>query len=300
MPAYTRRSVVYDRRSAGALRRRGAILTENEYRIREFAPVTLETGTQPVQFEKEIVGIDGKRYFFFFGVVIGASGGNVFCPKSETTYHFQAGSSAIQEIGVYVLKGDGGGAGELNEIWVDAFDVDRGNFSDSPTIVRVSTPQAPDQVDAQATQLANQEGVVITTQPWLMRALPSVSGTNKFTLWRRSILVPALMQEATLPDTQTPQVTVETGTNNQLWLAVYQTPQADPEAEPPEGLSVRDPIWFFITIGGLFLLFPGRPLIPIISENFVLGTIQALFGVTSIAIGASGLIRARTASRTRD
>jgi hypothetical protein len=108
-------------------------------------------------------------------------------------------------------------------VWVDAFNVDVGTFSDALDFIQVLTPPTPpDTVDGSKTTYANMEGVVSTLTAENLRASTSVDGGVPFLEWKK--ITPA--------ETLNPARDVDLLQNesNEIWFAFYQT------VPPPDGV----------------------------------------------------------------
>lgn len=151
---------------------------------------------------------------FAFMSVHGAADGNHLytTPGNQTV---PVGASNIDILVVYAPVGgigSGGGPG----IWVDAFNVDTGNFSDSLDFIKVLTPPTPpDSVDAPKSTFANMEGEVSTVTAENIRANLHVDGVP-FLEWKR-IIPNALI-------TNTPDINLLQNETGEIRFAFYQTP----------------------------------------------------------------------------
>ncbi len=156
----------------------------------------------------------GQTVPFAFMSVHGAADGNHLY-TSPGNQSITVGSSDIDVLVVYAppggITGPGGGPG----VWVDAFNVDAGTFSDALDFIEILTPPTPpDTVDAAQTQLANAEGVVSTIAAENLRASTSVDGGVPFLEWKR--IVPS---ETIDTDRNVDLLQNETG---EIWFAFYQ------------------------------------------------------------------------------
>lgn len=157
---------------------------------------------------------NGATVPFAFMSVHGAADGN----HLFTTAGNQAipvGSSNIDILVVYAPAGgigSGGGPG----VWVDAFNVDTGNFSDSDFLQVLTPPTPPDTVDVTKSTHANAEGDISTITAENVRAFASVDGAP-FLEWKRILPPESIVgsRDVSLAQNQT----------NEIWLAFYQTPQ---------------------------------------------------------------------------
>ena len=155
---------------------------------------------------------NGKTLPFAFMSVHGAAGGNVLY-TSPGNRQVPVGTTNIDILVVYAAPGGGvGGPG----VWVDAFNVDTGNFSDSLAFIQVLTPPTPpDTIDIAKTNFGNSDGSISTVSAEHVRAGPQVDGVP-FLEWEKIIPVPA---------TQTsPDVDLAKNETGEIWFAFYQTP----------------------------------------------------------------------------
>src|SRR5581483_4159359 len=105
---------------------------------------------------------NGNTLPFAFMSVHGAADGNhlYLAPGNQQV---QVGTTDIDILVVYAPPGGIGDGKGGPGVWVDAFNVDTGNFSDSLAIVQVLTPPTPpDTVDVAKTNTANSDGTVST------------------------------------------------------------------------------------------------------------------------------------------
>ncbi len=126
-----------------------------------------------------------------------------------------AGTSDITILVVYAPPGgigSGGGPG----VWVDAFNVNTGQFSDSPVFMQVFMPPTPpDSLDTNNTNEANAEGDISTVNAENMRADNIVDGIP-FLKWKKIVPVETIINTRDVSLTQN-----ETG---EIWFAFYQSP----------------------------------------------------------------------------
>jgi hypothetical protein len=126
------------------------------------------------------------------------------------------GSNNIDILVVYGPVGGIGGPGGGPGIWVDAFNVDTGNFSDDLHFIQILTPPTPpDTVDNPKTTEANQEGDVSSLSPEHIRASGTVDGGIPFLEWKK--IIPS---ETILATNDFNLVQNESG---EIWFAFYQT-----------------------------------------------------------------------------
>lgn len=130
---------------------------------------------------------NGNTLPFAFMSVHGAAGGNLLY-TSPGNQQVPVGTSDIDILVVYAAPGGvGGGPG----VWVDAFNVDTGNFSDSLAFIQVLTPPTPpDTIDIAKTNFGNSDGSISTVSAENVRASSQVDGVP-FLEWKRIIPVPA-------------------------------------------------------------------------------------------------------------
>jgi hypothetical protein len=145
---------------------------------------------------------------------------------------------------VYAPPG-GIGNGEPG-IWVDAFNVDAGTFSDSPTFMQVlNPPTPPDSLDNPKTTLANVEGIVSTDAAENMRANATCDALP-FLQWKK-ITVGARVETART-------VALEKGQAGEIWFAFYQSPPAPVLSEIPELVPYGN--WIYVGNRWFKLPFP--------------------------------------------
>lgn len=177
---------------------------------------------------------NGQLVQFAFMSVNGAGDGNHLytSPGNQTV---KVGSTDVNILVVYAPPGGigvGGGPG----IWVDAFNVDTGAFSDSLDFIKVLTPPTPpDTVDAAKTTFGNQDGGVSTQTAENVRCNDHVDGVP-FVEWKQITGSQTTQTDRTLHLAQ--------NQSGQIWFAFYQTP----ESSPPAIKHVID-----VIVGGIFL-----------------------------------------------
>ena len=209
---------------------------------------TLAAQGFPFQF------FNGQQVPFAFMSVHGAADGNHLY-TSAGNQSVPVGTSDIDVLVVYAPPGGIGGVGGGPGVWVDAFNVDTGDFSDDLHFIQVLTPPTPpDTVDAGQTNYANQEGVVSTTTAENLRANGSVDGGVPFLEWKR--IVPA---ETTQNNREVDLTATETG---EIWLAFYQSRSATitiPNVEAAIGGGIF--VWTgddYCGNGGHWIFLPGH------------------------------------------
>jgi hypothetical protein len=162
----------------------------------------------------------GQNVPFAFMSVNGAADGNHLY-TSPGNQNVQVGTSDIDILVVYAPPGGFGGPNGGPGVWVDAFNVNAGTFSDDLHFIQIMTPPTPpDTLDAAKTTFANMEGVVSTLTAENFRASVSVDGGVPFLEWKKitpaEILSPA--RDVALAQNET----------NEIWFAFYQTIPPDP------------------------------------------------------------------------
>lgn len=115
--------------------------------------------------------------FAFMSVTGAADGSHLFVDSG--TQHIQVGNTDINVLVVYAPEGSPG-VPHVPEVWVDAFNVDIGAFSDSD-FMQVYTNGV---LDIPMTDLANNEGDVSSASPEDMRAYSTVDGVP-FLEWKK-------------------------------------------------------------------------------------------------------------------
>jgi hypothetical protein len=158
----------------------------------------------------------GQTVPFAFMSVHGAADGNHLF-TSPGNQNVQVGNSDVNILVVYAPPGGIGGPNGGPGVWVDAFDVDAGDFSDDLNFIQVLTPPTPpDSVDASKPTYANNEGVVSTLAAENLRASISVDSGIPFLEWKKIVPSESIdsMREVDL-------IRNESG---EIWFAFYQTP----------------------------------------------------------------------------
>lgn len=157
---------------------------------------------------------NGDDLPFAFMSVHGAADGNQLY-TSPGNYPVSVGSDDIDILVVYAPVGgigSGGGPG----VWVDAFNVDTGNFSDDLHFITILTPPTPpDTVDAAKTTFANQEGEVSTVTAENFRASLHVDSSVPFVEWKRIIPMASITNVA--------DVSLSQNESGEIWFAFYQS-----------------------------------------------------------------------------
>jgi hypothetical protein len=160
----------------------------------------------------------GQTVPFAFMSVHGAADGNHLY-TSPGNQSIPVGSNDIDVLVVYAPPGGIGGVNGGPGVWVDAFNMDTGTFSDALDFIQVLTPPTPpDTVDAAKTTFANMEGGVSTLNAENLRASLSVDGGVPFLEWKK--IVPT---ETLNSDRNVDLVQNESG---EIWFAFYQAQSA--------------------------------------------------------------------------
>lgn len=150
--------------------------------------------------------------FAFMSVSGAADGSHLYTAPGNQL--IAVGSTDIEILVVYAPPGGIGGPGGGPGVWVDAFNVDTGDFSDADFIAVLTPPTPPVNTDAPKSSLANSDGSVSTAAPENLRAFADVDGGVPFVQWKQIVGAPV---EQTSADVQLNQN--ETG---EIWLAFYQ------------------------------------------------------------------------------
>lgn len=156
---------------------------------------------------------NGANLPFAFMSVHGAADGNHIY-TAPGNHPVLVGTSNIDILVVYAPVGgidSGGGPG----IWVDAFNIDTGNFSDSLEFIKVMTPPTPpDSVDTPKTVFSNMEGEVSTVTAQNIRANQTVDGVP-FLKWKKIIPTETIID--------VPEIHLTPNESGEIWFAFYQT-----------------------------------------------------------------------------
>jgi hypothetical protein len=154
---------------------------------------------------------EGVNVRFAFMSVHGAADGNHLY-TSPGIYPVPVGTTDIDVLVVYAPVG--GGSGGPVGVWVDAFDVDTGTFSDSDFIEVLTPPTPPDSVDGSKTTEANMEGDVSSVTAENLRAFAVVDGAP-FLQWKR------IFPTETLSASR--DISLAQNETDEIWFAFYQT-----------------------------------------------------------------------------
>lgn len=178
---------------------------------------------------------NGANLPFAFMSVHGAADGNHLY-TSPGNQEVQVGATNIDILVVYAPPGGIGGNGGPG-VWVDAFNVDTGSFSDSLDFIRVLTPPTPpDTEDAAKTSFGNSDGGIPTTTAENVRANSHIDGAVPFVEWKKIIPSPTIQTDA--------DIHLARGESGEIWFAFYQTP-------PPLGITL--PQIIDAMSGGIFI-----------------------------------------------
>jgi hypothetical protein len=182
MPTLSIRYVVYNNRNGqGRRRRRGPRFQEAD---NIFPP---DSDPVPANESQDRIAPRSLPYgdkivpFAFANARNTAQGNILFTDIGNGQLSIPIGENDVQLLIVYgppARSGPDGGGG--TEVYVDAFDVDAGDFSNDD-FVGVVVP--PDQTDANRTFLANEDGIVVTNEKLLVGAYPRLNGGN-FVSWK--------------------------------------------------------------------------------------------------------------------
>ncbi|MCX6286488.1 MAG: hypothetical protein NTY96_05185 [Bacteroidetes bacterium] len=157
---------------------------------------------------------EGNDVQFAFMSVHGAADGNHLYPSSGNQ-PVQVGSSDIDVLVVYAPPG-GINVGGKPGIWVDAFDLDTGNFSDDLNFISILTPPTPpDHIDLNKTTFANSEGEVCSVTAEHIRASTTIDGGVPFIKWEKIAKSDSIVVTKDFDLAQN-----ETG---EIWFAFYQS-----------------------------------------------------------------------------
>jgi hypothetical protein len=150
--------------------------------------------------------------FAFMSVHGDVNGNQLYLTSGSQAIHVGTNDIDVMLIYCTIPGGPDGGPG----VWVDAFNVDVGDFSDSLQFIQVLTPPTPpDSVDAAKTSLANQDGDVSTAAAENIRAAQYVDGVP-FQTWKK--VFPTASQVAT------ELVSLAKNQSGEIWFAFYKTP----------------------------------------------------------------------------
>jgi hypothetical protein len=167
--------------------------------------------------------------FAFMSVHGGADGNQLYTSPGNQTV--KVGTNNIDILVVYAPVGGIGGPGGGPGVWVDAFNVDAGNFSDSDFIQVLAPPTPPDTVDNLKTTEANVQGDVSSVAAENLRAFATVDGAP-FLEWKNILPAPSIVASRDLQLTQN-----ESG---EIWFAFYQTIPVDQSLGKLAGRILED------------------------------------------------------------
>lgn len=162
---------------------------------------------------------NGNNLPFAFMSVHGAADGNhLFTDPGNQ--QVAVGTSDIDILVVYAPPGGIGDGNGGPGVWVDAFNVDTGTFSDSLAFIQVLTPPTPpDTLDVPKTNFGNTDGTIPTATAENLRANSQVDGVP-FLEWKRisPAAIPQSSRDIQLAQNETAEI----------WFAFYQTPPSPP------------------------------------------------------------------------
>lgn len=171
--------------------------------------------------------------FAFMSIHAAADGNHLY--TSPGNQSFLVGSSNVDVLVVYAPEGTSGPDGGPG-IWVDAFNVDTGAFSDDVNFIKVFTPPTPpDNLDSAKTDIANWDGSISTHTAEHIRASDKVDGSAPFLEWKQ-IILPSSTSNSKDQD-------IKEGESNQVWFAFYQTPKK-PTLNIDGNWKAYDPLWW--------------------------------------------------------
>ena len=175
-----------------------------------------------------------------FMSVNGAKGGNKLY-LDPGSYLYQVGTSNIEVLAVYAPAGGIGPPGGGPGIWVDAFNVDVGNFSDDLHFIQILTPPTPpDLLDGPKTDEANQDGDVSSENPEHIRASETIDSNVPFVKWKQ-IMPPQQIVDAR-------DFELEQEQTGEIWFAFYQSQIVD-VPRPDRNRDWVFPVLSFIIAG---------------------------------------------------
>ena len=158
----------------------------------------------------------GNNLPFAFMSINGAADGNHLY-TSAGNQSFPVGASDVEVLVVYGPVGGIGVDGGPG-IWVDAFNVNTGDFSDDLHFITILTPPTPpDTIDNGKTDFANSDGEVSSLSAEHIRASATIDEGVPFLEWKKIIPSESILN---LKDFDMAQN--ETG---EIWFAFYQSPR---------------------------------------------------------------------------
>jgi hypothetical protein len=211
MPQASVTYLVYDH-SGGGVRHHHFTTTNNIIDSYQ-GPVTTGDAFPAIGFATQV--FHGQNVPFAFMSVHGAADGNHLF-TSPGLQSVQVGASNLDVLVVYAPPGGIGVDGGPG-VWVDAFNVDTGAFSDSDFIQVLTPPTPPTTVDSGKTSYANMEGEVSTLNAENLRAYGNVDGAP-FLEWKKIVPVESMQD--------TEDVQLVAGETGEIWFAFYQTTSA--------------------------------------------------------------------------
>ncbi|MDH7459835.1 hypothetical protein QEG73_01055 [Chitinophagaceae bacterium 26-R-25] len=168
-----------------------------------------------IAFGWPTLSFNGKDLPFAFMSVNGSPDGNQLYTTAGNQ-PVKVGSADIKITLVYAPPGGISGPGGSPGIWVDAFNVDTGNFSDDTHFIEVLTPPTPpDNIDNTKTTEANLEGDVSTATAERIRASATIDGGVPFVEWKKIFPIQVV--------TNTNDIDLKQNQSGEIWIAFYQT-----------------------------------------------------------------------------
>ncbi|MFI3196985.1 MAG: hypothetical protein QX196_01535 [Methylococcaceae bacterium] len=235
MPTINTKYIVYNHAGTGV--RHHHFSDQNT--IKKFAP---EPFTPPGKRNADfpvLYNYNNEDLPFAFTSIHGAADGNhLYLSPDDNQY--PVGESDIEVLVIYAPPP---GVGE--GIWVDAFNVDAGNFSDDLNFIQILTPPTPpDSLDSLKTGVANQEGSVFPDHPEHIRASEKIDGGVPFVSWKQIVPPQQIVKSRDFE--------LKQDQSGEIWFAFYQSPPAVTE---PDRSWVLPGSWvlavFFIMLGAL-------------------------------------------------
>lgn len=184
---------------------------------------------------------DANQYPFAFMSVSGnTDDDHLYTSPGNPVIH--VGDTDVNVLVVYGPKGGIGDGKGGPGVWVDAFNVDTGNFSDDLHFITVLTPPTPpDSVDSGKTDYANMEGVISTAAAENFRASDAIDGGSaRFIEWKKIIPSPAVNNQK--------DISLSKNETGEIWFAFYQTPKTN---VPRPVLNDRGITWIYLSPGVL-------------------------------------------------
>jgi hypothetical protein len=169
------------------------------------------------------LSFNGSNVAFAFMSVHGAADGNHLytLPGNQTV---AVGAGNIDILVVYAPPGGPSGPGGGPGVWVDAFNVDTGDFSDSDFIKVFTPPAPPGAPDSPKSSIANDDGEVSSLAAENLEAFATVDGAS-FVEWKQ-ILPPET-------EVTTRLVPLAQNQSGEIWFAFYQATIHDGPGDIP-------------------------------------------------------------------